>query len=153
MPTCCWALPFVCSLLPLILFIFDCTGSSLLRTSFLQLQRAGGYSLLWCADSLRWPLLLWSMGPGARGLQWLWCVGLVALQNMESSQTRDGTHVPCIGRWTLNHWITREVLSLIFNTYYEFPKPKLFKGICAFLGVQVFTWSQNYYDVEVGWCV
>ena len=27
-----------------------------------------------------------------------------------SSPTRDGTHVPCIGRWSLNHWATREVL-------------------------------------------
>jgi len=24
------------------------------------------------------------------------------------SQTRDGTHVPCIGRWIPNHWATRE---------------------------------------------
>ena len=27
-----------------------------------------------------------------------------------SSLTRDGTHMPCIARWILNHWITREVL-------------------------------------------
>ena len=26
-----------------------------------------------------------------------------------SSLTRDGTPVPCIGRWILNHWITRKV--------------------------------------------
>ena len=26
-----------------------------------------------------------------------------------SSLTRDWTHVPCIGRWILNHWTTREV--------------------------------------------
>ena len=36
--------------------------------------------------------------------------GLVALWHVESSQARDETHVPCIGRWTLNHWTTREVL-------------------------------------------
>ena len=28
-------------------------------------------------------------------------------------QLRDQTHVPCIGRQILNHWITREVLTLI----------------------------------------
>ena len=26
-----------------------------------------------------------------------------------SSLTRDQTHIPCIGRWTLNHWTTRLV--------------------------------------------
>jgi len=30
-----------------------------------------------------------------------------------SSQTRDRTHVPCIGWWILNHWTTREVLSMV----------------------------------------
>ena len=28
---------------------------------------------------------------------------------MESSQTRDRTCVPCVGRWIPNHWTTREV--------------------------------------------
>ena len=28
---------------------------------------------------------------------------------MGSSWTRDQTHVPCIGRWILNHWTMREV--------------------------------------------
>ena len=28
---------------------------------------------------------------------------------MESSQTRDRTRVPCVGRWIPNHWTTREV--------------------------------------------
>ena len=31
-----------------------------------------------------------------------------------SSLTRDGTHVPCIGRWILSPWTTREVSSAIF---------------------------------------
>ena len=31
------------------------------------------------------------------------------MQHVESSQTRDQTRVPCIARWILNHWITREV--------------------------------------------
>ena len=30
-------------------------------------------------------------------------------QAHESSWTRDQIHVPCIGRWILNHWTTREV--------------------------------------------
>ena len=36
-------------------------------------------------------------------------MGLVALKHVESSQTRDQTHVSCIGRWILNHGTTREV--------------------------------------------
>ena len=31
---------------------------------------------------------------------------------MESSQTRNWTHVPCIGRWILNHWTTRGNLGV-----------------------------------------
>ena len=33
---------------------------------------------------------------------------------MESSQTRDWNIVPCIGRWILIHWSTREVLFFKF---------------------------------------
>ena len=36
-------------------------------------------------------------------------MGLVAPRHAESSRARDGTHVPCIGRGSLNHWTTREV--------------------------------------------
>ena len=35
--------------------------------------------------------------------------GSVAWQQVESSWTRDQTHVPCIGGQILNHWTTREV--------------------------------------------
>ena len=48
------------------------------------------------------------------GLRWLCHTGLVAPQHVESSQTRDRTHVSCIGRQILNHWTFREVLSLWF---------------------------------------
>ena len=32
-----------------------------------------------------------------------------------SSLTRYWTHVPCVGRWILNHWTTREVQVCIFK--------------------------------------
>ena len=41
--------------------------------------------------------------------QYLWHMDLVALEHVESSQTRDGTHVPQTGRWILIHFDTREV--------------------------------------------
>ena len=42
-------------------------------------------------------------------------MGLLAPWNVGSSWTRAGAHVPCIGRWILNHCATREV-----------PQPKCF---------------------------
>ena len=48
------------------------------------------------------------------GLRWLCHTALVAPEHVEASQTRDRTHVSCIGRWILNHWTFREVLSLWF---------------------------------------
>ena len=37
--------------------------------------------------------------------------GLTALWHVESSWIRDPICVPCIGRWILNHWTTREALQ------------------------------------------
>ena len=41
--------------------------------------------------------------------QQLWHLGLVLPRHVESSQTRDPSHVPCIGRQFLNHCTTREI--------------------------------------------
>ena len=38
----------------------------------------------------------------ACGLQWVWCTGLGAPERVQSSRTRAGTCVLCIGRWILN---------------------------------------------------
>ena len=40
--------------------------------------------------------------------------GLVPAQHLEFSRTRDWTCVPCVGRWVLNHWATREILPYFF---------------------------------------
>ena len=34
---------------------------------------------------------------------------LVGLHEVESSQTKNRTHVPCIDRWILNYWTTSQV--------------------------------------------
>ena len=48
--------------------------------------------------------------------QWLWHVGPVALQRVESSQTRDRTRVPCIGRRSVIHCTTKgSPFPSIFN--------------------------------------
>ena len=60
-------------------------------------------------------LLLWSAGSRA-GSQYLWFTDSVAPRHVKSS----ATHVPCIGRQTLNYWTTRRAyyspLSQIFFT-------------------------------------
>ena len=48
--------------------------------------------------------------PGSRAHDLQLCTGLVALQHVGSSRIRDRTHVPCVGRRILYHWITGEVL-------------------------------------------
>ena len=44
----------------------------------------------------------------------MWHTGLVAPQRVESSQTRDRTHVRYIDRWILIHCATSEVLFIHF---------------------------------------
>ena len=46
----------------------------------------------------------------------MWPPGLVAPEHVESSQTRDQTHVPCIDRQILIHGTTKEVLFFSFLT-------------------------------------
>ena len=105
------------------LIIFDCSGSSLscgLSSSFceqgllsscdVQASHFGGFS---CCRAQ-------ALGAWAQQLQRLSTV--VVAHGSSCSETcgiflvRDGTHVPCIGRWILNHWTTREA-------------PKFFKRI------------------------
>ena len=82
-----------------------------------------GYSSSRCSVfSLWWLLLLQSgvsklagfssCGTWSPDLQ-LTC--LVTSQHVGSSHTREQTHDPCIGRWILNPWTTREVLLVYFG--------------------------------------
>ena len=54
-------------------------------------------------------------GSRVPGLQYLWRRSLVALQHVESLQTRERTHVPCIGRWTPIHCVTRKIPNVPFT--------------------------------------
>ena len=56
---------------------------------------------------------LWLSGSRTQAQQ-LWCTGLVAPQHVGSSRTRARTRAPCIGRWILNHYATREAQTLTF---------------------------------------
>ena len=66
------------------------------------------YSALCCSGfSLWWLLLLQRTGSRAC-VQEMRGIGLVAPWHVESSRTRDRTHVPCTGRQILIHCTTRE---------------------------------------------
>ena len=85
------------------LFIFGCTGSSLLWEGFLQLLRAGASLQLW------WPLLLWTTGPRVYTISCC-CTGVQAQLRCSLWDLPElGIEPVSIGRWILNHWTTREV--------------------------------------------
>ena len=69
----------------------------------------------------------------ARGLSF-WCKGLVSPQHVGSSQTRDQTCVPCIGRRILNLWTTREVPSHKFER-------DCFMSITLVMSLHVYVWD------------
>ena len=74
------------------------------RPTFLRLH---------CCHYSQDPLPLFSLFV-CLGLHWVFIAALglspvVVRWYVGSSQTRDQTHVPCIGRQILNHWATREI--------------------------------------------
>ena len=87
----------------ILLLFFGCSGSSVLWVGFLKLRCAR--ATLFCrAQAL-------GIQVTVAAVCRLSCCGtraLVAPQHVESSWTRDQTHVPCTGRWILIHCATRE---------------------------------------------
>ena len=79
---------------------------------------SGGHSSSRCAGlSPSRPLSLRSTGSSRAGSV-IVAHDLVAPRHVGSSQTRAQTHVPCIGRQTLNHCVTRETLGRTFDCWY-----------------------------------
>ena len=71
---------------------------------------------MWASVVMAHELSGWSLRALEPQLQQFWCMGLVAPWLVESSWTRDQTHIPCIGRWILIHCTTREVpITAILN--------------------------------------
>ena len=79
-----------------------------------------------------------------RAPEWAGCglpshgVGLVAL-GLVGSQflDQDQTHVPCIGKWILNHWSTREIPQVSFFSLFSGKRTLSLKGILIKSG----TWT------------
>lgn len=73
-----------------------------------------------------------------RRLQSTWAsgaagTGLVVPQHLDSSQTRDWTCVPCIGRCTLIHCTAREVFDYIWHVFSIVLVCLYFFFLCIFL--------------------
>ena len=64
--------------------------------------------------------------------QCLQCGGSPASKHVESSQTRDWTCVPWIGRRILNHWTTREVLSNFSSFTYKTLSFPILYTVCSY---------------------
>ena len=98
--------------LDLFISIYGCVGSSFLCEGFFQLRRAGATLHRGArASHHRGLSCCGAQAPDAQAQQ-LWLTGPAAPQHVGSSQTRARTHVPCIGRQTLNHCATREALYM-----------------------------------------
>ena len=81
------------------LFIFGCAGSSLLREALSLVAGSRDCSLVAVLElPLWWLFLAQSVGSRVSGLHSLWCMGFIAAWHVGSSQTRDQTSVPCVGR-------------------------------------------------------
>ena len=102
------------------LFIFGCVGSSLLCEGLLQSWRAGATLHRGARASHRHGLsCCGAQAPDVQAQQ-LWITGLAAPRHVGSSRTRARTHVPCIGRQTLNRCATREAQSMNVFEFYIF---------------------------------
>ena len=76
---------------------------------------------------------MWSTGAQAVGEQ----ASVVAPRDVESSRMRDGTHVPCVGRWILIHWATREVLIIFLIRMFGRQTKVASTGRCPLMGFVV----------------
>ena len=77
----------------------------------------------------------------------MWAIcGLVAPPHVESSQTRDQTHVPCIGRWIPIHCTTRKVWSLIFCNDFLSLKEQLMLRSLSYCAVQIVSYGMDLFS-------
>ena len=78
-------------------------------------------------------------------------MGLAALHCEQSSQTRDLTGAPCIGRQILNHWTTRSPGGIVwFNSFSHFQKEKLsIQPVSLILCIYMWRGSPGWFQFEI----
>ena len=98
------------------LIISGYAGSPLLCGFPLAVVSGATLWLQWPGFSLKWLLLLRSMGSRPCMLQWLWLLGSRAVpQHVGSSRIGDWIHVSYTGRWIPYPWVTREATAGMLN--------------------------------------
>ena len=75
----------------------------------------------------------------------------VAPLHVESSKTRDQTHVPCIGRHFLIQYTTRGVPMRIFNLFFFFLRP-LYFYLLSYLATPHGMWILSFLTGESNLC-
>ena len=80
----------------------SCCQQGLFSGCSVQASHCGGFSCCTAKALGCMGLVVWLVGSKAQA-QYLWCMGLVALWHIQSSQTRDQTCVSYIGRQILYH--------------------------------------------------
>ena len=102
-----------------------------------QLQHGVFYCIVWAPE---WP---WA--------QQLQCEGFCSYGTWDlSSPSKVGTQIPCVGRWILNHWATREVPHFLFYITVWLLHQRSHASIYQFLQVG---WSILNKWWNVGWVV
>ena len=92
--------------------------------AFSLVAASGGHSLVVvCSLIAVVSLVVGEMGSRSMGFrswsmwaQKLWYTGLADPCHVGSSWTRNQTHVPCLGRWILYHWATRDAPLFLLLT-------------------------------------
>ena len=99
----------------------SCSEWELVSSCGAKASHCGGFSFCRAQTLDTWDSVklqhsgLVAVAPSSRAqTQQLWHTGLAALQHVESSLTRDRTHVPCIVRQILIHYTTKEVQQYAF---------------------------------------
>ena len=92
----------------------SCSKQGLLSSCDAWATHSGGF---FCGA---WTLGAWASGAAACGL-----TGVVTTRHVGSSQNRDRTHVPCIGRQILSHCTTREAWSVLNIKKKGWPIPSI----------------------------
>ena len=105
-----------------ILFVclFVCTGSSFAVRAFASRGKWGRLSSCGAWASSCGDFSCCGAQALEPRLQSSWHMGLVALQHVESSWTRDRTRVLCIARQIPIHYTTREVASMVLSPLNRF---------------------------------
>ena len=90
-----------------------CSQQGLLSSCSTRASHCGGFSCFGGRDLDMWASVVAALHASTLDsrvwAQQLWCTALVAPRAVESSRTRDRTHVPCLGRQILIPCTTREV--------------------------------------------